>query len=83
MPERGSGRGPWLDDFRRQRSAEPQRCLADEAEERRGGDGSPAFRLVTYNIHRAIGVDRRFRPDRIVHILAEHDPDVVLLQVVD
>lgn len=41
------------------------------------------FRLVTYNIHRAIGVDRRFRPDRIVGILADHDADVVLLQEVD
>lgn len=41
------------------------------------------IRVVTYNIHRAIGVDRRFRPDRIVRILLHHDPDVVLLQEVD
>lgn len=41
------------------------------------------LRLATYNIHRAIGVDRRFRPDRIVEILADHDPDLVLLQEVD
>ncbi len=27
------------------------------------------FRLLTYNIHRAIGVDRRFRPERIIRIL--------------
>ena len=41
------------------------------------------LRLVTYNIHRAIGMDRRFRPDRIAGILADHDADVVLLQEVD
>ncbi len=40
-------------------------------------------RFITYNIHRAIGVDRRFRPARIVEILADHDADVVLLQEVD
>jgi endonuclease/exonuclease/phosphatase family metal-dependent hydrolase len=41
------------------------------------------FRLVTYNIHRCIGVDRRFRPERVVEILEHHDADVVLLQEVD
>lgn len=41
------------------------------------------FRLLTYNIHRAIGVDRRFQPDRIVRILENHAADVVLLQEVD
>lgn len=41
------------------------------------------FRLITYNIHRAIGLDRRFRLDRIVDILADHDVDIVLLQEVD
>lgn len=41
------------------------------------------LRILTYNIHRAIGVDRRFRPERIAAILAHHDADVVLLQEVD
>jgi endonuclease/exonuclease/phosphatase family metal-dependent hydrolase len=41
------------------------------------------LRVVTYNIHRAIGVDRRFRPQRIVDILRHYDADVVLLQEVD
>jgi endonuclease/exonuclease/phosphatase family metal-dependent hydrolase len=41
------------------------------------------IKIATYNIHRAIGTDRRFRPDRIVEVLAEHDPDIVLLQEVD
>jgi endonuclease/exonuclease/phosphatase family metal-dependent hydrolase len=38
---------------------------------------------MSYNIHRAIGVDRRFRPDRIARIVKHHEPDVVLLQEVD
>ena len=41
------------------------------------------FRLLTYNMHRAIGLDRRFRPDRVVKILGDHDADIVLLQEVD
>ena len=41
------------------------------------------LRVMTYNIHRAIGVDRRFRPERIVEIVAHHDPDIALLQEVD
>jgi endonuclease/exonuclease/phosphatase family metal-dependent hydrolase len=46
--------------------------------------GAPLhLRFVTYNIHRAIGVDRRFRPERIVQILEHYGADVVLLQEVD
>jgi len=41
------------------------------------------FRVLTYNIHRAIGVDRRFRPERIVRIIDHHQADIVLLQEVD
>jgi endonuclease/exonuclease/phosphatase family metal-dependent hydrolase len=41
------------------------------------------LRVMSYNIHRAIGVDRRFRPDRIVRILDHHAPDLLLLQEVD
>jgi endonuclease/exonuclease/phosphatase family metal-dependent hydrolase len=41
------------------------------------------LRIATYNIHRAIGLDRRFRPRRIQSILEDHSPDLVLLQEVD
>jgi endonuclease/exonuclease/phosphatase family metal-dependent hydrolase len=41
------------------------------------------IRILSYNIHRAIGVDRRFRPERVARILAHHDPDLILLQEVD
>ncbi|MEW6252656.1 MAG: endonuclease/exonuclease/phosphatase family protein, partial [Planctomycetota bacterium] len=41
------------------------------------------LRVLTYNIHRAIGVDGRFRPERIGAILQRYQADVVLLQEVD
>ena len=41
------------------------------------------LRVLTYNIHRAIGVDRRFRPERIVDIISNYKADIVLLQEVD
>ena len=41
------------------------------------------LRIMTYNIHRAIGVDRRFRPGRIIEIAAHYAPDMLLLQEVD
>jgi len=41
------------------------------------------LKVLSYNIHRAIGVDRRFRPERIISILDHHRADIVLLQEVD
>jgi endonuclease/exonuclease/phosphatase family metal-dependent hydrolase len=39
-------------------------------------------RIVTYNVHRCRGLDRRTRPERIVEVLAAIDPDIVALQEV-
>lgn len=42
------------------------------------------FRLITYNIHKGIGgIDRRYRPERIVESLAHYEPDLIFLQEVD
>jgi endonuclease/exonuclease/phosphatase family metal-dependent hydrolase len=41
------------------------------------------IKLATYNIHRAIGIDRRFKPERISEILNHINADIVLLQEVD
>ena len=41
------------------------------------------FRILTYDIHRAIGMDRLFRPERIAKILEHYDADIILLQEVD
>src|SRR5258706_15574435 len=40
------------------------------------------LRVVTYNVHRCRGIDRRLRPDRIVDVLREVDADVAALQEV-
>ncbi len=39
--------------------------------------------VASYNIRKAIGIDRRRRPERILDILAELDADVVALQEAD
>jgi len=41
------------------------------------------LRVLSYNIHRAIGVDRRFRPERIASIIEYYNPDIAMLQEVD
>jgi endonuclease/exonuclease/phosphatase family metal-dependent hydrolase len=41
------------------------------------------LRLASYNIHKAVGLDRRRDPDRILAVLREIDADVVALQEVD
>ncbi len=39
--------------------------------------------FLTYNIHKAIGTDRRYRPGRIVEVIQELNPDFLALQEVD
>ena len=41
------------------------------------------LRVVSYNIRKAIGTDRRRRPERIIEVLNELDPDIVALQEAD
>ena len=43
---------------------------------------SNRFRIVTYNIHKCRGLDRRVRPDRIVKVLREIEADIIALQEV-
>jgi endonuclease/exonuclease/phosphatase family metal-dependent hydrolase len=40
------------------------------------------LRIVTYNIHRCRGLDRRTKPQRIIDVLAGIDADVIALQEV-
>ncbi|HVV96399.1 MAG TPA: endonuclease/exonuclease/phosphatase family protein [Rhodanobacteraceae bacterium] len=40
------------------------------------------LRIATYNVHSGVGVDRRFRPQRIADVIAELGADVVALQEV-
>lgn len=41
------------------------------------------MRILTYNVHRCVGVDRRLDVDRIAAVIAEHEPDIVCLQELD
>lgn len=41
------------------------------------------MRLASYNIRKAVGLDWRRRPDRILHVLDEIGPDVAVLQEAD
>ncbi len=44
---------------------------------------SVSLKVVSYNIHKAVGLDRKRDPDRILSVLAEIDADVVILQECD
>jgi len=49
---------------------------------RRGSNGRK-LRLLTYNVHRCQGTDRRLSPARIAEVIARCRPDVVALQELD
>ncbi|MEH6664196.1 MAG: endonuclease/exonuclease/phosphatase family protein [Brevundimonas sp.] len=40
-------------------------------------------RLLTYNVHRCVGVDRKLDVDRIAAVIADLEPDIVCLQELD
>lgn len=44
--------------------------------------GEVSFRVVTYNVHKCAGLDRRVRPARVAAVLREIDADVIALQEV-
>ncbi|HYN85120.1 MAG TPA: endonuclease/exonuclease/phosphatase family protein [Pyrinomonadaceae bacterium] len=44
--------------------------------------GRDTLRVVTYNVHKCMGLDRRVRPARIASVLRELDADVIALQEV-
>jgi endonuclease/exonuclease/phosphatase family metal-dependent hydrolase len=41
---------------------------------------SPTITVASYNMRKAVGTDRRRRPDRVLHVLQEMDADIVALQ---
>lgn len=44
---------------------------------------SERLRVMTYNVHGCVGVDRRLDPARIAAVIGRHAPDVVALQELD
>jgi endonuclease/exonuclease/phosphatase family metal-dependent hydrolase len=45
-------------------------------------DGPTPLRIVTYNVHRCRGMDRRTRPDRVAAVLRDVGADIIALQEV-
>lgn len=41
------------------------------------------LRIMTYNVHRCVGTDRRCAPERIAAVIARYSPDIVALQELD
>ena len=41
------------------------------------------MRLLTYNIHKGVGSDRRYRLERIIDVIGREAPDLICLQEVD
>lgn len=48
-----------------------------------GGDTGGETLFASYNIHKCVGTDGRFDPDRIAAVIAEIAPDVIALQEAD
>src|SRR5215211_8882343 len=48
-----------------------------------GAVSAPTITVASYNMRKAIGLDRRRRPDRVLDVLREIDADVVALQEAD
>ena len=49
--------------------------------EKQAGDGTLLF--ASYNVHKCVGLDRKFDPERVRRVIAEIDPDVIALQEAD
>ncbi len=45
--------------------------------------GAATYRLLTYNVPRCVGLDRRHAPDRIARVIEQFDPHLVALQEVE
>ena len=43
----------------------------------------PMVRILTYNVHRCVGADRRLDVGRVAEVIAAQEPDIVALQEVD
>src|SRR3984957_13584498 len=44
---------------------------------------SSNMRLLTYNIHKGVGADRRYRLERVIAVIKAEAPDIICLQEVD
>jgi endonuclease/exonuclease/phosphatase family metal-dependent hydrolase len=42
-----------------------------------------SFKIATYNIHRCIGIDDKYNPQRILRVIHELDADIIGIQEID
>lgn len=76
-------------DFRQVEETVPRRRLADIFAYRRRQsciirrESPGAILVASYNIHKCIGVDKRFDPDRTAEVIGEIGADVIALQEAD
>src|ERR671912_401209 len=65
-------------------SPSPTSTFEEPGQPARVGDAmSATITVASYNMRKAIGTDRRRRPDRVLQVLQEIDADVVALQEAD
>ncbi|MCW1886001.1 endonuclease/exonuclease/phosphatase family protein [Luteolibacter flavescens] len=55
----------------------------EKSAEKRGGRKELSLRVMTYNIHSCVGLDRKIRPERVARVINHFDPDIVAVQEVD
>jgi len=46
-------------------------------------EAGPILRVMTYNIHSCVGMDKKVNPERIAGIISDSVPDIIALQEVD
>src|SRR6266567_1199289 len=57
--------------------------MKDESKDLRERTKENSLRIITYNIHRCIGGDRKISPERVADVISAQQPDIVALQEVD
>jgi endonuclease/exonuclease/phosphatase family metal-dependent hydrolase len=55
----------------------------DVQENGRPRNGVDTLLFASYNVHKCVGIDRRFDPERVRQVIAEIAPDVIALQEAD
>jgi endonuclease/exonuclease/phosphatase family metal-dependent hydrolase len=66
-------------------AAEPDQSIDRSRRTPAPQEGAPGGMLTvaSYNVHKCVGVDRRFDPHRVAHVIAEMNPDIIAVQEAD
>ena len=72
-----------LVDFHHHRMQSPEQQLTPVEAAAQEIETTISLRVMTYNVHRCVGVDRLLSPQRIAQVIASCHPDIVALQELD